>query len=315
VTFDEIEAFLVLAEELHFGRTAERLYVSQPRVTRLIAALEAEVGAKLFVRTSRRVELTPLGSELRIELSPAMEVIRTSVANARRSARGITGELRLGFTLTTPMSPTRELAGRFTALYPDCEVLLRECSTLHPYDRLRRGEVDVLVNWLAIDEPDLTAGPVIAREERALAVSERHPFAGRDSIGFEELGGLPVGVPTGLPRELWEAIVPEHTPSGTPIPRTVEFSGPNEGLALVAEGKIVAPTVRSMSELAARPGVAYVPIRDMPPLALGLIWVTAAENARIVALAEIADVMYGHHRVRRYARKATSGPLKTEAHR
>ena len=67
----DIEIFLTLAEELHFGRTAERLHLAQSRVTRVIAALEGQAGGKLFDRTSRRVRLTPLGSRLRDQIRPA----------------------------------------------------------------------------------------------------------------------------------------------------------------------------------------------------------------------------------------------------
>jgi len=79
VELAQIEAFLTLCEELHFGRTAERLRVSQPRVSRLIASLESEIGAALAERTSRRVVLTPLGSRLRDELVPAYSTLTTAV--------------------------------------------------------------------------------------------------------------------------------------------------------------------------------------------------------------------------------------------
>ncbi len=158
-----------------------------------------------------------------------------------------------------------------------------------PFTPLREGEIDVLVNWLSLDERDLTAGPVIDRQPRVLAVATDHPLAERPSVSIEDLAGQPVNRWTGLPPALWDAIVPPSTPSGKPIPRTAEAQTPNEGLALVARGKIVHPTVRSMTDLYPRRGVAFIPIHDMPPLPLGLIWVTAHENARIRALAQVAE--------------------------
>src|SRR5512132_1935602 len=97
----QAEAFLAVAEELHFGRAAERLHVSQPRVSRVIAALEREVGGVLFERTSRRVRLTPLGSRLRAGWQLGFAQIRAALDDARAAARQPAGVLRIGFTSTT----------------------------------------------------------------------------------------------------------------------------------------------------------------------------------------------------------------------
>lgn len=97
----QVEAFLILADELHFGRTAERLALSQPRVSRLMAALEREVGGVLFERTSRRVRLTPLGIRLRAGWQPAFTQIHAALDDSRAVARQPAGVLRIGFTNTT----------------------------------------------------------------------------------------------------------------------------------------------------------------------------------------------------------------------
>jgi DNA-binding transcriptional LysR family regulator len=289
VTLAQAEAFLVLAEELHFGRTAERLYLSQSRVSRLIASLEAEVGGTLFDRTSRRVQITPLGARLRDRLSAAVDLLDVGLEEARAAARGTSGQLRIAFTPTTVQKALTDLIRAFERRHPDCDVTEHEVPLTSPYTALRRAEVDVLVNWLAFEEPDLTAGPAIDHQARVLAVATTHPLAGRASVSVEDLGGQAVADFADLPPALWDRIVPRSTPSGKPIPRTIEVSTPNEIFALVARGKIIHPTLRSMSELYPRPGVVYVPIRDMPPLPLGLIWVTAHENARIRALAQVAE--------------------------
>jgi DNA-binding transcriptional LysR family regulator len=78
VELREIEMFLALAEELHFGRTAERLYVSQSRVSQVIQLMETRVGGRLFERTSRRVQLTPLGAQLRDALAPSETPVAAS---------------------------------------------------------------------------------------------------------------------------------------------------------------------------------------------------------------------------------------------
>ena len=84
----EIEVFLVLAEELHFGRTAERLCLQQPRVSRLVARLERRAGGVLFDRTSRRVRLTPLGEQLRGRLQLAYGEITAAIEGGTRGLAG-----------------------------------------------------------------------------------------------------------------------------------------------------------------------------------------------------------------------------------
>ncbi|MFE3618396.1 LysR family transcriptional regulator [Streptomyces anulatus] len=94
---NEIEAFLTLSEELHFGRTADRLRVSTAHVSKTIKGLERQVGVALFERTSRKVVLTPVGRRLCEELRPAYEQVRRSVRNAELAGRGLHGTLRVGY--------------------------------------------------------------------------------------------------------------------------------------------------------------------------------------------------------------------------
>jgi DNA-binding transcriptional LysR family regulator len=288
MTLAQAETFLILAEELHFGHTAERLLLSQARVSRLIASLEVEIGGTLFERTSRRVRITPLGERLHDRLAAAIALLHEGLEETQAMARGTTGSLCVGFTATTRLESVSRLIRAFENGHPHCEVVEREVPLMDPYTALRNNEIDVLCHWLAVHEPDLTIGPLIDRQERVLAVASGHPLAARDAVVVEDLGGQPVAEPTGLRTELWDTFVPRVTPSGTPIPRTVQVTTANEIFALVARGKIVHPTVRSMASLSPLEGVAFVPIRDMARLPLGLVWVTANENARIRAFAQIA---------------------------
>ena len=134
----QIEAFLILCEELHFGRTAERLYVSQPRVSRLIADLESDIGGVLFERTSRRVALTPLGVRLRDRLAPVYEQLTAALAEARTAARSPAGLLRLGFAATTAGPPAAGWSG-----LPACTPTApRRCRRWHsPIHTVRSSRV------------------------------------------------------------------------------------------------------------------------------------------------------------------------------
>ncbi len=153
----EIEAFLAVAEELHFGCAAGRLGLTTSHVSQLIQGLEQRIGAVLFERTSRRVRLTPLGSNLYADLRPAYLQTRSAFDNARAAARQVAGLLRIGFTATTEGAALTRLVRAFESKYPGCRVVPWETNFFEPYEALRRDEIDVLVNWLAVDETDLTA--------------------------------------------------------------------------------------------------------------------------------------------------------------
>jgi len=283
-----IEAFLAVAQELHFGRAAERLNLSQPRVSRLIAALEHEVGAVLFERTSRQVRLTPLGEQLRDGLLPAHRQLKATFDEVRSQARGKAGLLRIGVTETTAGNVVTRLVKQLGSSYPNIRTTVHGVSGFEPFKPLRAHEIDVLINWLALDEPDMTLGPAIDHRDRMLAVGRDHPFASRRSVSFEEIAEYEVAsVPEPFPRALFDALVPPRTPSGKPIRRTHPARSTFEILSLVACGSIIHPTVASVAPLN-RSDIKLIPIKGMVPLPLGLIWCTAHENARVLALAEVA---------------------------
>jgi DNA-binding transcriptional LysR family regulator len=284
----EIEAFLALADELHFARTAERLHVSQPRVSRLVATLERKVGGKLFERTTRQVHLTPLGKQLLDRLGPAYAEMEAALGEARDSARNVEGTLRLGCPISIGGPALSLMLERFSARYPRCEVTLYDQLLEDPYGPLRRGDVDVLVNWLVLDEPDLTIGPVIEYRERVVVVGLGHRLAGRESVSWEDLadeethGNQPL-----MPSKLFDEIIPPATPSGRPIRRTYPWRSTEDNIQMIAQGLIIHTSMADVP-LFQRPNLKMIPISDMPPTPLGLIWYTARENAMIRALAAIA---------------------------
>jgi DNA-binding transcriptional LysR family regulator len=284
----QIEAFLVLAEELHFGRAAERVYLSPSRVSRLVSSLEREIGGRLFERTSRTVSLTPLGQSLREQTEPAYAQLLAAFRAARRRVAGISGQLRLGCTVTTNVPAVSRLLECFRTVHPECEPVLSEVDMLDPYCALRSGDIDILVNWLAADEPDLVLGPVIEERRRALAVGRSHRLAARSSVSIEDVALEQVGLfDLPYPRALRDAFCPPVTPAGRPIDRTRATHSISEALDLIARREIVHITVESVS-VVARDDIVLIPVSDLPPLPLGLIWVRAAEHERIRTMADLA---------------------------
>jgi len=289
VELRELRIFLMLADELHFGRTAERLGISQPGVSEAIRVLESRLGVKVFDRTSRRVRLTLAGEELKGTLAPALAALDHALAGTSQLSRAVRGLLRVGFVLTTEGPALSRLIAAFHARYPDCEVRLQEVDTFDAYRALRRGDIDVLSNWLAVDQPDLTAGAVFAYYQRALAVTPSHRLAAKPAVSVEDLAREEVALlPPTTPAAVYDLLIPPRAPSGRPIRRTQPVQTINEILSLVARGRIVHPT-SSAVPIFDRSDVALIPITDLPPLPLGLVWCTSRENPRIRALNQTAQ--------------------------
>jgi len=197
---------------------------------------------------------------------------------------------------------------------PAARSRLQEVPVTEAYTALRASEIDVLIHWLVVDEPDLTLGPAIDRQDRVVAVAVSHPFARQNTVTVEDLAGQPVArPPAAFPPALWEALVPATTPSGKPIPQTHDARSRREIWELVARGLIVHPTVASAAQLLHRGDIALVPITGLPPIRLGLIWRNACYNARIRALAATARSIYPARHPNPSSRPAAS-PHKT-AHR
>lgn len=291
VELRELRIFLVLADELHFGRTAERLGISQPGVSEAVRVLESRLGIKVFDRTSRRVRLTSAGAGLKRSLVPALAALERALAETSELSRAVRGLLRIGFVLTTEGPALSQLIAAFHARYPACEVRPQEVETFNAYQALRRGDIDVLCNWLAAGEPDLTTGTAFAHYERALAVAPSHRLAGNSTVSVEDLAAEEVALfPSSTPSGVYDLLVPPRTPSGRPIRRTQPVQTINEILSLVARGRIVHPT-SSAVPIFDRDDVVLIPIDDLPPIPLGLVWCTSRENPRIRALDEVARSM------------------------
>ncbi|MGE7432905.1 MULTISPECIES: LysR family transcriptional regulator [Kitasatospora] len=285
----EIETFLVLAEELHFGRTAERLRLSQSRVSQLIRALERRIGGLLFTRTSRRVALTPLGEHTRRSLGAAYEGLRTSFEEARTIAQGVVGTLRVGFLGCLNGPPLSEVVAVFGRRHPACDISTIEVPWADLRGPLRGGEVDVLLTLLPVAEPDLRVGPVLVSYRRAVAVGTGHPLAARESVDIEDLADWVVlDGPAGLPEALRLDLLPPFTPLGRPLTRGAGGRTYQEAFNRVAAFDMVWATHEGLFRLYRHPDVTHRPLTGMAPANGALVWRADTESAKIRAFISLA---------------------------
>jgi len=283
----EIRVFLALAEELHFARTAERLGLTPSRISQSLRGLERKLGGQLLYRTSRRVSLTPLGERFRHDAGAAYQQLAAVLQDSGKPAQ----TLRLGmFEPCSGGSHLTEIVDAFERRHGYDVQVHQIDQGGDPLGRLRRGDVDVLAIRLPLDAPDVVVGPILSVEPRVLAVAADHRLARRDSVSIEEVADHLVTDCAGVPKTIMEAFVPLLTPGGRPM-RRIDRSPvkPYELASLVARGKIVHPTVLSFDTYYGEPGIAYVPIADLPPLRSALVWRQSAENAHIPEFTRVAE--------------------------
>ncbi|GAA0429717.1 LysR family transcriptional regulator [Actinoplanes capillaceus] len=286
----DIEIFLTLAEELHFGRTADRLHVSQARVSQAIKMQERRIGGVLFERTSRAVTLTPLGEQLRDDLRTGYDAIRKGLARATESTRGMTGTVRLG-VMGIVGHEIRGVIEKFTADHPGCDVALREIVFSDPFSGLRSGDLDLILVWRPVREPDLTEGPTLLTEGRLMGVWTGHELASLPSVSMEDFAGRAVVHCPQPGLEYWiESMAPRFTPGGQAIPRGPAVTTFHEVLTEVAAGRGITPMNEHGLHYFSHPGVVWVPLHDAPITEWALAWRSDDLNRRARAFVDVAEL-------------------------
>ena len=183
-----LRCFLAVAEELHFGRAAKRLNISQPPLTQHIKSLELELGARLFDRTKRSVQITEAGTAL-------LDGARLLIAQAdglrdvvQRADKGRSGTLRAGFITSAVFTRTRLLYATMSRGVPGATVMWQEMNSSEQVEALREGKIDIGFLHTPSEHRGLEAR-VIVRDPMVVAVPDTHRLAGRRSAPLSEFGG------------------------------------------------------------------------------------------------------------------------------
>jgi DNA-binding transcriptional LysR family regulator len=192
VTLDQVQCFIAVAEELHFGRAAERLAMTQPPLSRQIQKLERTVGAQLLDRDNRQVRLTDAGAAFLEDCYRLTNTLDQAVAHARRVEGGAAGTLHLGFTAVSAIGVLGPMLARLGSELPDVEVILHERVTGAQVEGVRRGEIDLGLARPPFDT-SILASRVILREPLRAAVPIGHRLADKQGpLGPEDFDGVPV---------------------------------------------------------------------------------------------------------------------------
>lgn len=251
----ELEYFLAVADELHFGRAAVRLSIAQPALSKAIRRIETRLGVTLFVRSSRHVELTAAGEALREHGRHAVNAVGAAVRNARR-AGDTQAHLRL---VLKPGGDAGLLSGILAEYSRQPDARRVDILFSGPTDRndfLRDGRADVGLLYAPFDDLDGLDHETLIAEDRVVVVASGHRLAGHAAVRMADLEGET------LPR--WTGI-----PGGdTTAPEVADVV---QMLHMIAVSRMIAVLPRSLVE-PVPPGLVCIPVADAPPSRLVLAW-------------------------------------------
>ena len=185
-----LRAFCAIAEELHFGKAARRLNMTQPPLSQMLKQLEAVVGEKLLNRTTRSVELTAAGAAFLTSARSIIDAAEAAPRVARRVALGESGRLNIGFVSSAAYEFLPSMIQVYRKMYPDVELGFKEMVSTRQMDELRRSAIDIGLVRRHPAGGDLESRTVW-RESLVVAVPSTHPLSRNETIAVKALDGEP----------------------------------------------------------------------------------------------------------------------------
>ncbi|MEU0165246.1 LysR family transcriptional regulator [Streptomyces iakyrus] len=275
----ELRYFVAVAEELHFGRAAQRLGIAQPPLSRAIGRLERRLKAVLLERSSRAVTLTEAGAVLLREARAALEAVEAAERRTRRAAHAPAGQA--GVVLVTKAGASGELLAKLLdahAAEPDAAgVDLLLCGMGEQGPMLRDGRADVALLHLPFDTTAGLDTEELCTEGQVAILPAGHPLAGRPHLRTADVTGLP-----GLPMPRWPG--PDGTYPAGPGPRARDHA---QLLQLIALGRAcwIAP---ESCRTQLRDGLAAVPVPDAPKVTTVIAWPPHSRSRAVADLVRTA---------------------------
>ncbi len=290
VTLRQLEAFIAVAEELHFGRAAARLAVSAPWMSHTVRDLERSLRVTLLTRTTRSVELTPAGqvfaglaSQFLAELSAAIKTVRAVSPTTRQA-------IRLGYTIGAGLEVVPRLLRTHLEREPDARIETEEYDFTDPTAGLRDNSVNAAVVRPPLGLPGLVSVE-LATERIVACLPDNHPLASRESLSVADVLPEPIVAAPASPgpwRDYW--ILTDYR-SG-PAPVVAEASTLDAEMHLVSRGVGLSITSEAVGQWYRRPGVTFVPINDLDPCSVSLAW-WPQDTVLVAQLAAVAHEVRG----------------------
>jgi DNA-binding transcriptional LysR family regulator len=265
VELRQLHFVVLLSEELHFRRAAERAHIAQPAFSEQIRRLERELGAQLFDRTSHYVRLTEVGRLFLEEIRQALVQVDRAAAVAEQAGRGELGSIRVGFVGFAADELTPRILRAFAARHPRVEVTLHGFDFADTTAGLAGQDVDVAFVQPPVDGQDALALVTLISELRAVVMADDHRLAGANELAMADLAEE----------------------------RLVAGSSVDELLAIVAAGTGIALVPASSARFHARPGLRFVPVPDAAPATVAVAHRAGAPSPLVRAFVDVARAVAG----------------------
>jgi DNA-binding transcriptional LysR family regulator len=273
--------FAAVAEEGNLTRAAERLFVSQPALTKQIKQLENLLSVRLFTRSRAGMALTEPGRVLAEQVPALLAGWDRMLRDTKNAASRAERVLRIGYLASAANEATQHIVAEFARLRPDWRAEMRQATWSNPTAGLAAGDVDVALVRLPFPGQDDLRVEALFAEPRWVALPTSHPLATREQISFPDLWDEPfVAAPaeTGRWRDFWLAT---DERDGHPVRIGAVVEQPDDWLSAIANGYGVALAPESATRFYARPGITYRPVNGISPSQIGVAW-THADDANPV---------------------------------
>ena len=281
----DLRYFTAVAEELHFRKAAERLFVSQPVLSRQIARLEQDLKARLFIRDRRSVQLTSAGEALLHRARNLLEDWDAATKEVTTLARKEQSVLVIGLQTGVGRGMLHTLTQALNAIQWRPE--LHQVAWNDATAGVEAGDCDAGFAWLGTTINPRCDYVVVAEEPIMLAVNSQHRLAGRRQASFAEVSNEPLVVLPESAKELRSFWLAEHARHGSPAPIACEAATADEALENVAAGTGSVFISAGNSVLYAREGVHFLGVPDLPPARLAFLW-RAGDTRDVIRVAASA---------------------------
>lgn len=277
--FNQLSIFMAVAEELHFGRAAERLHMAQPPVSRAVAQLEKSLGAKLFERSTRRVELTAAGVSLLASTRKILEAIEEARSHVKSAVDGASGHIDIVFAGASTHRLVGKLSRGLRQSYPGISTTFHSQGFAQDaLNRLLKREVDIGLGRWDFLPPDVESC-LVRKESLVLAVPRGHPLAEAPAITFKALATEQFVELTDTKSVLHDRLIRlAHAANFEP---NIVQRAPDTwtALALVAAEIGVLLTLDSVQENVQDEHLRFVPVTDVTtPIQLRMAWLSDNKN-------------------------------------
>jgi DNA-binding transcriptional LysR family regulator len=285
----DLRYFVAVAEELHFTRAAEHLFISQPALSKQIRALERILGAPLFERSGREVRLTTVGEALLPQARMVLKEWDAAEEAVEQAKEAQQATLIIGMST----SPGRggllpAIRSRFSLKHPAASLMLRQVNWGDATAGLADGSSDVAFVWLPLPSPGRYGWIIVAEEPSMVAMPERHRLARRAEVDFSDLLDEPfLALPksAGPLRDYWLAV--DYRNGRAPV-IGIEIASADETYEALVDGRGVCILASGNVSLMERGGVVTRPVKGISPSQLALAWRKDHDHPLVQAYVECA---------------------------